>query len=48
MENITKQMRVEDVEKWLINLGENPRDAALVKSLIKTKDTKIQVLKKKY
>jgi hypothetical protein len=48
MTNRTKKMRVEDLKQCVIDLGENPQDGASVKSLIKTKDTKIQVLKKKY
>jgi chromosome segregation ATPase len=45
--NRTKQMRVEELEQWVMDLGENPQDATSVQALMKTKDTKIQALKKR-
>jgi hypothetical protein len=44
---MTKQMRVEDLEQWVIDLGANPQDVASVQALMKTKDIEIQALKKK-
>jgi hypothetical protein len=39
-------MRVEELEQWVIDLGENPQDAASIEALMKTKDIEIQALKK--
>jgi hypothetical protein len=46
--NRTKHMGVEELEQWVMDLGENPWDVASVKALIKTKDTKIQALNKRF
>jgi hypothetical protein len=32
-------MRVEEMEQWVMDLGENPQDATLMQYLMKTKDT---------
>ena len=45
--NKTKKMRVEKLEQWVIDLGENPKYIAYVQALVKTKDIEIQALKKK-
>jgi hypothetical protein len=37
----TKQIRVEEPGKWVMDLGPNPRDEASIQELIKTKDTEI-------
>jgi hypothetical protein len=42
----TRQIRVEELEQWIIELGANPKDEASIQALIKTKDKEIQVLKK--
>jgi hypothetical protein len=44
----TRQIRVEELEQWITDLGVNPRDEASVQALIKTKYKDIQVLKKKH
>jgi hypothetical protein len=44
--NRTNQMRLEKIEQWFIDLGENPHDVASIQDLMKTKDTEIHVLKK--
>jgi hypothetical protein len=41
----TKQIRVDDLEQWIIELGKNPKDDTSMQSLIKTKDKEIQVMK---
>jgi hypothetical protein len=43
----TRQIRVEELEKWIIELGVSPKDKAFVQALIKSKDKEIQVLKQK-
>jgi hypothetical protein len=45
--NRTRQIRVEELEQWVMDLGANPQDATSVQVLMKTKDTKIQALKKR-
>jgi hypothetical protein len=45
--NRSRQTRIEELEKWIIELGANPRDEASIQALINTKDKEIQVLKKK-
>jgi hypothetical protein len=45
--NKTKQIRVEELEQWVMDLGDNPQDVAYVQALMKTKDTKIEALKKR-
>jgi hypothetical protein len=47
LSNKTKQMRVEELEQWVIDLGENPQDATSIQALMKIKDIKIHALKKK-
>jgi HPt (histidine-containing phosphotransfer) domain-containing protein len=42
----TKQMRVEELEQWVIELGANPKYIASIQALMKTKDIEIQSLKK--
>jgi hypothetical protein len=46
LENITKKIRVEELQQWVIELGSNPKDSASIQALMKTKDTKIQSLNK--
>jgi hypothetical protein len=41
LENRTNHMRVEELEQWVINLGENTQDVASMQALMKTKDIKI-------
>jgi hypothetical protein len=43
----TKQIRVEEIKKWIIELGANTKDEASVQAMIKTKDKQIQVFKQK-
>jgi hypothetical protein len=43
----TRQIRVEELEQWIIELGTNPKDDASIQALMKTKDKEIQVLKQK-
>jgi hypothetical protein len=45
--NRTKQMRIDELENWVIELGANPKDSKSIQALIKTKDTKIYTLNKK-
>jgi hypothetical protein len=47
LSNITKQMRVEEMEEWIMDLGENPQDASSVQALMKTKDIEILELNKR-
>jgi hypothetical protein len=46
LENRTKQMRIEELEKLVILLGENLKDVESIQSIIKTKYIEIQTLKK--
>ena len=43
----TRQIRVEELEQWIIELGTNPKDDASIQALMKIKDKEIQVLKQK-
>jgi len=39
-------MRVEELEQWVIKVGDNPKYSASIQALMKAKYTKIQSLKK--
>jgi hypothetical protein len=43
----TKQIRVDELEQWIIELGKNTKDDAPIQAQVKTKYKEIQVLKKK-
>jgi len=47
MTNRTRQIRVEELEQSVMDLGANPQDVAFVQSLVKTKNKEIQTLKNK-
>lgn len=42
-----KQIRINELEQWIIVLGLDPNDANFLQALIKSKNIEIQVLKKK-
>jgi len=41
-------MIIDELENWVIELGANPKDSKSIQALIKTKDTKIQILNKNF
>ena len=45
MTNRTRQIRVEELEQSVMDLGANPHDVASMQTLVKTKDIEIQGLK---
>jgi len=44
---MTRQVRVEEIEQLIVELGANSKYEASIQALIKTKDKEIQVLKQK-
>jgi hypothetical protein len=46
LKNGTKEMRIEELENWVIGLGENPEDVEFIQALIKTKENEIRKLNK--
>jgi hypothetical protein len=44
---MTRKIRVEEIEQWIIELGVNPKDDASIQALMKEKEKEIQVLKQK-
>jgi hypothetical protein len=45
--NRSKQIRVEELERWVMDLGSNLEDVASMQALVKTKETELQALKRR-